>query len=172
MTAGFLNRRQVLVTGTPVLAGSTLASTRNGTVHVTIDKLAFLPAEIEVKAGETIDWTNKDPVAHTPTVKGGWDALIPPGKMATSVAAAADTGEYYCRFHPNLKGRSRWWAGERRCRAKVPGNSPALRVVTRPHPTWHRSAGTSFRRTGYPRSAPDIWRPALRTAPAPAGALP
>lgn len=105
MTAGFLNRRQVLVTGTPVLAGSTLASTRNGTVHVTIDKLAFLPAEIEVKAGETIDWTNKDPVAHTPTVKGGWDALIPPGKMATSVAAAADTGEYYCRFHPNLKGQ-------------------------------------------------------------------
>lgn len=87
MTAGFLNRRQVLVTGTPVLAGSALASTRNGTVHV------------------TIDWTNKDPVAHTPTVKGGWDALIPPGKMATSVAAAADTGEYYCRFHPNLKGQ-------------------------------------------------------------------
>ncbi len=107
MTPGLLKRRQVLVAGAAVLAGGALARAHDGTVHVTIEKLAFLPAEIEVKAGETIAWTNKDPFAHTATVKGGWEVPIPPGKTATHVAAAGDTVGYYCRFHPNMKGRIR-----------------------------------------------------------------
>ena len=41
MTVGLLNRRQLLVTGAAVLAGGTLARAHNGTVHVTIEKLAF-----------------------------------------------------------------------------------------------------------------------------------
>lgn len=105
MTRTFLNRRQVLIVGATVLASAAVARAHNGTVHVKIAKLAFQPAEIEVKAGETIEWTNTDPFAHTATVKGGWEVTIPPGKTATHVAAAADSVEYYCRFHPNMKGR-------------------------------------------------------------------
>lgn len=105
MMARFLNRRQALLAGAAVLAGPRLAGAHDGTVHVTIDKLVFQPAEIEVKAGEIIEWINKDPFVHTATVKGGWDVLIPPGKTATHVAIASDTVEYYCRFHPNMKGR-------------------------------------------------------------------
>ncbi|MGB3815618.1 MAG: cupredoxin domain-containing protein [Shinella sp.] len=107
MTTGLLNRRQLLVTGAVVLAGSTLARAHNGTIHVTIEKLVFLPAEIEVKAGETIEWINKDPFAHTATVKGGWEVVIPPGKAATRVVTADDTVDYYCRYHPNMKGKIR-----------------------------------------------------------------
>lgn len=105
MTVGLLNRRQLLAAGAAALAGSTLARAHDGTVHVTIENLAFLPAEIEVRAGQTIEWTNKDPFAHTATVKGGWEVVIPPGKVATHVAAAGDTIEYYCRYHPNMKGK-------------------------------------------------------------------
>lgn len=105
MTGGTLNRRQALAVGAAVLAGGRFANAHDGKVHVTIDKLVFMPAEIEVKAGETIEWINKDPFAHTATVKGGWDVLIPPGKTAMHVATAGDTVEYYCRFHPNMKGR-------------------------------------------------------------------
>jgi len=104
MTA-LLNRRQLLAASAAVLAGGTLARAHNGTVHVTIDKLAFQPAEIEVKAGETIEWTNRDPFAHTATVKGGWEVSIPPGKSATHVVTADDSVDYYCRFHPNMTGR-------------------------------------------------------------------
>jgi plastocyanin len=107
MTVGLLNRRQLLAAGAAALAGSTLARAHDGTVHVTIEKLAFLPAEIEVRAGQTIEWTNRDPFAHTATVKGGWEVVIPPGKVATHVAAAGDTIEYYCRYHPNMKGKIR-----------------------------------------------------------------
>jgi plastocyanin len=105
MTKNLLRRRQLLVTGAAVLAGHTLVRAHNGTVHVAIDQLAFLPAEIAIKAGETVEWTNKDRFAHTATVKGGWEVLIPPGKTATHVATVDDTVDYYCRFHPNMKGR-------------------------------------------------------------------
>ena len=105
MSAAELTRRQLLIAGAVSVAGVSAARAHNGTVHVTIENLAFLPAEIEVKAGETIEWTNKDRMPHTATVKGGWEVTIPPGKVATRVAEAGDSVEYYCRYHPNMKGR-------------------------------------------------------------------
>jgi plastocyanin len=105
MTASILDRRQVLVAGATLLIGVEPSAAHDGTVHVMMEKLVFLPAEIEMKVGQTIEWINKDPFAHTATVKGGWEVMIPPGKAATHVVAAGDTVEYYCRFHPNMKGR-------------------------------------------------------------------
>lgn len=75
------------------------------TVQVTIDKLAFAPAAINAKVGDTIEWINKDVVAHTATVKGDWDVMIPAKASATMVVQKAEAVEYYCRFHPNMKGR-------------------------------------------------------------------
>ena len=104
MSGMILTRRQVVLSGAlAVVAGA--ARAHNGTVHVGIEKLVFSPAEVSAKPGETIEWVNKDPFAHTATVKGGWEVMIPPGKSATHVVEATDTVEYYCRFHPNMKGR-------------------------------------------------------------------
>ena len=105
MTADLIDRRQLLMAGAAVLAGATLGHAQEGTVRVTIEKMAFVSAEIEVKAGQTIEWTNEDPVAHTATVKGGWEVMIPRGKSATRVVEASDSVDYYCRFHPNMEGR-------------------------------------------------------------------
>lgn len=107
MSPLLLSRRRMLVTSAAFLAGATLARAHDGIVHVTIENLAFLPPDIEVKAGETIEWTNKDPFAHTATVKGGWEVIIPPGQVATHVASADDSVDYYCRYHPNMTGRIR-----------------------------------------------------------------
>ena len=106
MTAPYLNRRHLLFSGGAALLVSRVPGrSHNGTVHVTIENLVFLPAEIEVRAGETIEWVNKDRMAHTATVKGGWEVMIPAGETATRVADAGDSVDYYCRFHPNMKGR-------------------------------------------------------------------
>ncbi|OCP16686.1 hypothetical protein BC360_25035 [Ensifer sp. LC163] len=95
----------MLLSGAAVLAGGPLARAHNGTVHVAIENLAFVPTEVEVRVGETIEWTNNDRFAHTATVKGGWEVTIPPGTKATRVVTANDSVNYYCRFHPNMKGR-------------------------------------------------------------------
>ena len=75
------------------------------TVQVTIDKLVFSPASVEAKVGDTIEWVNKDVFAHTATVKGGWEVMIPPKKSASLTLKAAGAVDYFCRFHPNMKGR-------------------------------------------------------------------
>ena len=77
---------------------------RAATITVTIDKLAFAPTDIQAKVGDTIRWVNKDAFAHTATVKGGWDVMIPPGKSASLSLQKAEAVDYFCRFHPNMKG--------------------------------------------------------------------
>lgn len=75
------------------------------TIQVTIDRLVFSPATVEAKVGDTIEWVNKDVFAHTATVKGGWEVMIPPKKSASLTLKAAGPADYFCRFHPNMKGR-------------------------------------------------------------------
>jgi plastocyanin len=81
------------------------APVRAETIQIIIDKLVFIPAEVEAKVGDTIEWVNKDPIVHTATVKGGWDVNIPARKTGSLVIEKAESVEYYCRFHPNMKGR-------------------------------------------------------------------
>ncbi|PBC02471.1 cupredoxin family copper-binding protein [Mesorhizobium sp. WSM3860] len=74
------------------------------TIEVTIDRLVYSPASVEARVGDTIEWVNKDVIAHTATVKGGWEVMIPPkskGRITLSRAGAVD---YFCRLHPNMKG--------------------------------------------------------------------
>ncbi len=75
------------------------------TIRVNIDKLVFDPPNITAKVGDTIEWVNADILAHTATVKGDWDVMIPPKKTVSYVLKKAGDVEYYCRFHPNMKGR-------------------------------------------------------------------
>ncbi|RWM88832.1 MAG: amicyanin [Mesorhizobium sp.] len=75
------------------------------TIEVTIEKLVFSPASIEAKVGDTIEWVNKDVFAHTATVKDGWEVMIPPKTSASMMLKKAEAFDYFCRFHPNMKGR-------------------------------------------------------------------
>jgi plastocyanin len=88
-----------------MMLGLASAPSRAETIQVAIDKLSFSPAEVEAKVGDTVEWLNKDSFAHTATVKGGFDVMIPAGKSGSTVLQKAQTVEYYCRFHPNMKGR-------------------------------------------------------------------
>jgi plastocyanin len=75
------------------------------TIQVTIDKLVFSPVEVKAKVGDTVTWINKDIVVHTATAGGDWDVMIPANESASLVLTKAGIVEYYCRFHPNMKGR-------------------------------------------------------------------
>lgn len=75
------------------------------TIQISIDKLTFKPAEIHAAVGDTIEWVNKDAMAHTATVKGGFDVAVPAHKSASIVVTRAGSFDYYCRFHPNMRAR-------------------------------------------------------------------
>jgi plastocyanin len=90
--------------GTVVILLSSLP-VHAATVEVSIDKLVFRPAEIIAAVGDTIEWTNHDVMVHTATADGGFDVLIPPHKSASTIVTTAGTLDYYCRFHPNMRGR-------------------------------------------------------------------
>lgn len=80
---------------------------RADTVTVTIEGLTFIPAEVRAKTGDTIEWVNKDAFAHTATVKDSWEVMIPPHKSASRIMQRDGPVDYFCRFHPNMRGRIR-----------------------------------------------------------------
>ena len=75
------------------------------TIQVTIDKLVFSPTEVNAKVGDTIEWINKDNLMHTATMRDGWEVMVPARKAGSLVVQSVGDVEYYCRFHPNMKGR-------------------------------------------------------------------
>ncbi len=75
-----------------------------GAADVTISGFAFGPAEVEIKAGETVTWTNQDSTTHT--VKGdGWaSGELAPGQTFSHAFDKTGTYGYACAIHPNMTG--------------------------------------------------------------------
>src|SRR5262252_4368031 len=74
------------------------------TITIVMQNLVIAPAEVSAKVGDTIEWVNKDVVAHTATAPDGdFDVMLAPNKSGTFVVQKAGTFPYYCRFHPNMK---------------------------------------------------------------------
>lgn len=74
---------------------------------VEIKDFAFNPPSIEIAAGDSIAWTNQDGVPHTATAID--KAILQSGAIAagnsfTQLFDTPGSYEYYCEFHPNMKG--------------------------------------------------------------------
>jgi len=81
-------------------------SARAETIQVTIDKLVFTPAEVNAKVGDTIEWINNDALVHTATATNGdWNVNIPGSQHGQVVMKKPGAADYYCKLHPNMKGR-------------------------------------------------------------------
>ncbi|MGY8662775.1 cupredoxin domain-containing protein [Bradyrhizobium sp. UFLA05-109] len=87
-----------------IMLASMLLPARAATVQISMENLEILPADVSAKVGDTIEWVNKDVLAHTATARNGdFDVNLPAKKSATFVVKKAGTVEYYCRYHPNMK---------------------------------------------------------------------
>jgi plastocyanin len=78
-----------------------------GSTIVVIQKFAFGPADVRVRAGERITWINCDVDAHTSTADGGqWASpLLSPGDGFTQAFPSAGEFAYRCVPHPFMTGR-------------------------------------------------------------------
>jgi putative membrane protein len=86
------------------LSGPSSVSAQAADIQITIDRLVYAPADVSAKVGDTIEWVNKDALAHTATANNNdWDVMIGPNKTARLTRPGEV--DYYCKFHPDMKGR-------------------------------------------------------------------
>lgn len=72
---------------------------------VTIQNFAFQPANLQVKVGTTVTWTNQDTAPHTVTFRDSSltsSKLLQKGESYSYTFTKAGTFAYYCQVHPNM----------------------------------------------------------------------
>ena len=76
------------------------------THRIDMKSVDFVPAQVTVRVGDTLEWDNGDFVAHTATSKeAGFDVNVLPKRKGSTVVKMTGTLDYMCRYHPNMKGR-------------------------------------------------------------------
>ncbi len=92
--------------GTPV-AGDTGHGDAAAGVEVDIKDFAYNPDPVTFKAGQSVTWTNQDSAPHTATGQDR-DVLqsgtLNQGESYSQIFDTPGTYEYFCEFHPNMKG--------------------------------------------------------------------
>jgi len=90
----------------PRARGAVVGTALARTHVVEIRKFRFEPASLELVAGDTIRWINRDPVPHTATAQDStWSSgRIEPGSEWQMVGTRNTTPNYYCIYHPTMTG--------------------------------------------------------------------
>ncbi len=87
-------------------ASPAAAEATTSEVTVEIIDFAYAPDPVEITAGATVTWVNRDPEPHTATGDGG---SFQSGTLRTDESFSytfdqPGTYEYFCEFHPNMNG--------------------------------------------------------------------
>ncbi len=103
--------RRVLVKiamATPVAIALRPANATGPVSHeVRITSFKFQPETLDVRAGDSIIFSNDDIAPHTATADDkSWDTgKLKQGESATVDVAENFAGDYFCRYHPKMKGK-------------------------------------------------------------------
>jgi plastocyanin len=94
-----------LYIGTLLAAGNGSAEAASREHVVAMANMSFGKIPSDVKAGDTIVWSNRDTVPHTATARNkSFDIRVAPGKSARMVVKDAGTIPIYCIYHPAMRG--------------------------------------------------------------------
>ena len=82
-----------------------VASAQAEELKVTIDNFTFTPAELKVKVGDTVTWTNHDDIPHTVVSAGKYRSktMDTDGTFSFTFTSAGDY-KYFCSLHPHMTG--------------------------------------------------------------------
>jgi plastocyanin len=81
------------------------APARADNTAVTIDNFTFTPAELTVKVGTTVTWTNHDDIPHTVVSAGKFRSqALDTDNSFTFTFTSAGEYKYFCSLHPHMTG--------------------------------------------------------------------
>jgi len=85
---------------------STSSVAPTGTVYqVVIENFQFMPTDLQVKVGDSVEFVNKDSSEHTVTFESGdFDQKLPVGAKAAYTSTEKGTFTYFCSIHPGMRG--------------------------------------------------------------------
>lgn len=104
-----MTRRDLLIGSTMLaflpLADGALAAAAPRRHRIDMQNMRFGAVPAGIRAGDTIVWVNRDLVPHTATARDrSFDVVIPSRGTATMVVRRAGTTDFYCRYHPTMRG--------------------------------------------------------------------
>ena len=72
--------------------------------QLNIQNFAYQPANMQVRVGTTVTWTNQDNVPHSVTFKNGMkdSGLLSQGQSFSYTFNTPGTYQYYCTVHPYM----------------------------------------------------------------------
>ncbi len=75
-----------------------------GVTHMNMRNFAYQMANIQVRAGTTVTWTNQDSAPHSVTFKNGMkdSGLLYQGQSFSYTFNTPGTYQYYCTVHPYM----------------------------------------------------------------------
>jgi plastocyanin len=130
-----------------LLPGVALAATQT----VVVKNLSFGAQPTTINVGDSVTWTNQDPVAHTVTANNAaFDKPLPANGTVTIAFTAAGSYAYHCSIHPFMTGT-----------IVVAGPTPA---PSTPRPTPPPTAPPTVPPTAPPTASPS---PAPTPSPSP-----
>jgi plastocyanin len=103
---GFVSLAAGCSSPAPAAPAASTPGPSGGGNTVTITNFAFSPADLTVKTGSTVTWTNNDPASHTITADAGAFSSDPVAKGGTYQFTFSQPGTYayHCSIHPSMKG--------------------------------------------------------------------
>ena len=75
-----------------------------GNTHPIMQNYTYQPANMQVRVGTTVTWTNQDSVPHSVTFKNGMrdSGLLTQGQSFSYTFNTPGTYQYYCTVHPYM----------------------------------------------------------------------
>jgi plastocyanin len=108
-TGVFLAAFGLGIAGLGAGAGNVAASAqpKPETMEVKVDNFTFGPAELTVRVGTTITWTNRDDIPHTvvSTEKVFKSKVLDTDEKFSFTFSTPGTFPYFCSIHPKMTGK-------------------------------------------------------------------
>ncbi|QPF86924.1 cupredoxin family copper-binding protein [Bradyrhizobium genosp. L] len=100
-----INRRDFGIAVVATMLLPVTAARAEDPVAVHIDNFVFVPAQLEVKPGTTVTWTNRDDIPHTVVCAGKFRSktMDTDGSFSFTFTEAGEY-KYFCSLHPHMTG--------------------------------------------------------------------